>query len=375
MSSTPPDCVIIGGGVMGLTVARRLAKEGLRITLLERGRCGGEASWAGAGILSVCNPHRNDAVAFLTARSLAMYPAFCESLLSESGIDTEFSPCGELTLLFSDDAVRCAEADCRAAGGRRVQDGNPTFEMISPEQAIELEPSVHGAKMRGALLCRETAQVRNPRLLRALVTACRLGGVDIRENTRVDGFVLDRGRVVGVRAAAESIKCHHVVICAGAWSAQLGDALGRSIPVRPIKGQMVLLKALEPPLRHVVSRGRTYLVARRDGHVLLGATEEPEAGFNTRNTAAGIASLLQAGLQIAPGVADLPIVTTWAGLRPGTPDDKPILGPVPGFDGLFAATGHYRSGLALAPATAEVAASWICARTYDLDLSICRVGR
>jgi glycine oxidase len=147
------------------------------------------------------------------------------------------------------------------------------------------------------------------------------------------------------------------------------------MPVVPVRGQIVLLKLPSRPFTPIISRGKTYLVPRHDGHVLLGATEEPDAGYNKRNTAAGVSKLVASALQMVPSLADAPIEATWAGLRPGTPDDKPYIGPVPGFDGLIAATGHFRTGLTNAPVTAEAVAAMISGRGFDTDLTDCRPGR
>jgi len=368
------DIVIIGGGVIGLTIARRLTKEGLAVTLLERAQVGREASWAGAGVLAPPNPHRKDAVAELQLRSLAMYPIFCEELFQESGIDPEYEPCGELEVAFDDAGLEVLREDERAAGGRRMPDGRLAFEIHSGVAIRRIEPVVSSEAV-GSLECRQTAQVRNPRLLRSLHTACVRAGVQIHENTPVLDFVVDGGRITGVRTETGIIVASHVVLCAGAWSSQIGERLQSVMSVHPVRGQMVLLKLDGRPFGRIIARGKTYLVPRRDGHLLLGATEEPKAGFAKRNTAKGIAGLLERAVRMVPMLADAPVAATWSGLRPGTPDDMPYVGPVPGLEGLIAATGHYRTGLTMAPVTAEVVAAIIQGGPYDLDLTICRPGR
>jgi len=366
--------VVIGGGVIGLTIARRLAKDGLAVTLLERAQVGGEASWAGAGVLAPPNPHRQDAVAELQLRSLSMYPDFCGELLQESGIDPEYEPCGELEVAFDEARLQVLRADERAAGGRRMPDGRLAFELHSGVETQRLE-AVVSTHVVGSLECRQSAQVRNPRLLRALQTACVRAGVEIRENRPVHDFIIDGNLVTGVRTVAGTVAAQNVVLCAGVWSSQIGERLQSVMPVHPVRGQMVLLKFDRRPFDRVIARGKSYLVPRRDGHVLLGATEEPKAGFIKRNTAKGIAGLLELAVRMAPMLADAPVAATWSGLRPGTPDDMPYIGPVPGLDGLIAATGHYRTGLTLAPVTAEVIAAIIQGRPYDIDVTCCRPGR
>jgi glycine oxidase len=368
------DCLVIGGGIVGLTVARRLGRDGLRVTLLEKGRCGGEASWAGAGILSPCNPHRTDFVHHLHEHSLDLYPAFCAELFEETGVDPEYERCGELELLFTDDAYRIARADERAAAGRTMPDGAPVYELHEGDAARQIEPLISG-DILGALECRRTGVVRNPRLLRAVRTACEIAGVTIREDTPAADLLFDGERVTGVITGEGAVRAGHVVLCAGAWSSQISERLGSIMPVHPVRGQMILLKLPERRFQRAIMRGRNYLVPRRDGYVLLGSTEEPEAGYSKRNTAKAIAMLMEKGMQLVPSLAEASVEATWAGLRPGTPDDKPYIGPVPGITGLIAATGHFRSGLTLAPVTAEVVSGLVQTGQSSFDLSLCRPGR
>lgn len=368
------DCLIIGGGVIGLTIARRLARERWSVTLLERGACGREASWAGAGVISPCNPHRGDPLYHFHERSLSLYDDFCKALHEESGIDPEHERCGELNLLFDDNALRIARSVERISADRTMPDGRPTVECHTPEETTAIEPAATSRTV-GSLEWRQSAQVRNPRLLQALRAACDRAGVEIHEDTPAVGLLTTRERVTGVASEAGKHSAGCVILCAGAWSSRIDPRLERVMPVHPVRGQIVLMKLDQRPFRRVLCSGKTYLVPRRDGHVLLGATEEPEAGYQKRNTAGGIYRLIEEGLKLAPMLAGAPVVTTWSGLRPGTPDDKPYLGPVPGFDGLIAATGHYRTGLTLAPATAEAIAAMLGDRSYDIDLACCRPGR
>jgi len=375
MARGSSDILIIGCGIIGLAIGRRLAREGLKIIIVERHACGRGASWAGAGVLAPPNPHRKDPAATLHLRSLASYPTFCDELLDETGIDPEYDRCGELEIAFDDAGLSSLRSDADAAGGRRMADGRLAYEMHDAVETGRVAPLVSTAAI-GSMECREAAQVRNPRLLQALLASCRKAGVDIREGTPVRDFWLDGDRVTGVRSDAGDLTGGQVVLCAGAWSSQIGARLQGLMPVQPVRGQMVLLKLDRRPFATIISRGKTYLVPRRDGHVLLGATEEPDAGFLIRNTAKGIAGLFEKGLKLVPSLADAPIEATWAGLRPGTPDDLPYIGPVPSMPGLIAATGHFRSGLSLAPATAEVIASIIVDdRPYNLDLACCLPGR
>jgi len=368
------DIVIIGGGVIGLSVARRLAREGLNVTLLERGRCGSEASWAGAGVLSPCNPHRTDVAAQFQDQSLRLYPRFCRELLDETGIDPEYEACGELELVFDEQGLGIARSDFEAGKNHPLSDGSPAYQLLSREEALRIAPAV-SPEIIAALQVRTSAQVRNPRLLQALTESCRRFDVDIREESAVGHLLFDGATLIGVRAGGETISAGLFILCAGAWSSRIDERLQTLLPIHPVRGQMILMKLDRPPFRPILARGKTYLVPRGDGHVLLGATEEHDSGFEKRNTPQGIAHLTQGGLRLCPLLANAPIIATWAGFRPGTPDDKPYLGPIPGMDRLIAAAGHFRTGLTMAPATAEYVAALICGRGFDLDLSCCRPGR
>lgn len=368
------DVVVIGGGVVGLAVARRLRREGANVTLIDRSDCGREASWAGAGIIAPCNPHRDDPIYHLHERSLAAFPTFCDELRAESGIDPEYDRAGALELLLTDQAVQIARSDIRAAQAQRTADGRMVLEYLEPDQSVALEPII-STDILGAVECRKTAIVRNPRLLQAAYTSCQRAGVNLVEHAPVTELVVVDDRICGVRTTSQFTEAKSVVLCAGAWSSQLHPSLATAMPVHPVRGQMILLKLPERRFTHVISRGKFYLVPRRDGHVLLGSTEEPEAGFVKRCTPQGINKLFESAVRMVPSLTDAPVEAMWSGLRPGTPDDKPYLGSVPGIEGIIAATGHFRAGLTLAPVTAEYVAAILSGRGYDLDLACCTPGR
>lgn len=360
--------------MVGMAIAHRLAKDGMRITLLERNQCGREASWAGAGIIAPPNPHRRDALATLQLRSVAQYEEWIGEVGEASGIDPEFERCGELQLVFSKSELGILLSEERVAGERLAAGDPPTHVVHKPHEIKQIEPAVTN-DILGALDSRSTAQVRNPRVLQALQLACRKAGVDVCEHAAVHDLLMEGDRVLGVMTDTEKITGGHTILCAGAWSSTIGNRLQELMPVHPVLGQMILLKANERPFQHILSHRKYYLVARRDGHILLGSTEEPEAGFRKRNTPQGIGELIAQAIKIAPCLAQVAMAASWSGLRPGTPDGLPYIGPVPGMDGLFAATGHMRAGLTLAPATAEVVAGMLQGREYDIDLSCCRPGR
>jgi glycine oxidase len=373
------DVIVIGGGIIGLSVADRLAREGVGVTLLERGVCGREASWASAGILKPSNPNKRGPMQQLQRASLEMYPDYCADLQERTGIVPQYARCGSMELLFDDQRYRMALSEQRAGDqqGLRMPDGRPEWEVITADEACQIEPSVSGDCL-GVLLGRFSAQVRNPRLLRALVAACKSGGVRVREQTPVRELVVEGDRVTGAVTEDGSVAGALVILCAGAWSGEIDTRAGVQISTHPVRGQIVLLDAADVAggrFTRIVDRKECYLAPRSDGLVLVGSTVEPEAGFDRRTTAAGVHKLMQRALTLVPGLANAQVMGMWAGLRPGTPDRRPYIGPVPAFDGLIAATGHYRTGLALAPVTAEIVADFVVRGRCDRDLSRCRPGR
>lgn len=355
-----------------MSIAFRLRQAGLTVTLLERGVCGREASWAGAGIISPADPHRTDTFYQIHCASLDRYSSFAAELTELSGVDTEYNPCGGLDLLTTEQFVQMAKSDVRVDAAKP---GPATLELLTREQARELEPAVTGECL-AVLRCTRTAQVRNPRLLEALHISCDRLGCTLREGVAVRSLIRTGDRITGVSCDDGTYAASFVVLAAGAWSSQLGDVeLARRVPVHPMRGQIVLVQTATPPFRHVINKRRAYLVARRDGHVLIGATDEPDAGFEKRNTPAGVNWLIQQALSMVPSLSDASLVTQWAGLRPGTPDARPHIGPVPGYDGLIAACGHYRTGLTLAPVTADIVRDLIVSGSSPFDLSRCAPGR
>ncbi|HEY3243779.1 MAG TPA: glycine oxidase ThiO [Phycisphaerae bacterium] len=380
MADSVSDVLVIGGGVIGLSIAYRLRQRGLRVMLLERRRCGREASWAGAGMLIPPNPHRRGPMQLLLRRSLELYPRFCEELAAATGVDPEYEVCGALEILTTEQRYRMALSDQRAVAGRgAAPDSKPLsdlqIEVLEPARAAAVEPALGATAPYGVLYVRSAAQVRNSRLLPALLIACQRAGVDIREGVTVSGLVRHGERVVGTRTGSTEFHSAAVVLAAGAWSAQVAPEVAELMPVYPVRGQIVLLWMLQRPFRPIIEERPFYLVPRRDGHVLLGTTEEHDSGFEKRNTPQAVSRLISAALRMVPMLSEASVSAMWSGLRPGTPDRRPYIGPVPGVEGLIAATGHFRSGLMLAPITAEVVADLLTTGKLAYDLSPCRPGR
>lgn len=347
------DCLIVGGGLIGMITARELAAEGARVHLLERGECGRESSWAGGGILSPLAPWElPDAVSRLAHWSQRHYPALAASLHEDTGIDAEWTRSGLLSVdTDADDFARAAAWG--EAHGMRV-------ERIDAAAVAALEPACRPA--REALWLPEVAQIRNPRLLQALKKALAAAGVAIREHSPVVEVIVANGRVRGVRMqSGETIETECVIVAGGAWSGELLAPLGVATGIRPVKGQMLLYRGAPGLLRTVLQDHGYYAVPRRDGQILFGSTLE-DAGFDGSTSAAARAELSAAAAALAPALAGLPLLRQWAGLRPGSPEGVPSIGPVPGIEGLHLNVGHYRNGVLLAPGSARLLADLMLGR-------------
>ncbi len=370
------DVIVVGGGVIGLSCAYHLAREGLRVTLLERGRCGGEASWAGAGMLECPSWHRDDTYLELIRRSLGMYPEFVEDLRERTRIDPEFVRCGSLTPLYTEQRMETARRQVELTMEHCGSAGRGLLQLLTADEAREREPALQlGDDVRGVLHAPVAGQVRNPRLLKALLSACVQQNVTIRESQHVRELRREGDRVTGVRCESHDYTADHVVLAAGAWTPLIENRLRPQTPVYPVRGQMLLLATKPRLFTHLISRGHCYLVPRLDGHVLLGATEEHESGYEKRTTVGGLEALMERGRALVPALGEATLVRSWAGLRPGSPDRRPFLGPVPGMPGLWTATGHFRSGLILAPVTGRVIADLMVRGSTEIDLERLTPGR
>jgi len=348
-----PDVVIVGGGIIGCSLAFHLARRGARVVLVERGRIGTQASAAAAGLLVPLAEARGpDAFLDLALESLRRYPGFAEELGDLSGVDVELVPTALLRVAL--DGAESAELHRRLAWQLALA---PGAVWLDAAQVRGYEPAV-GPEVIGALYYPDALHVSAPRVVAALARAAARAGAELREGVEATGFLHERARVTGVRLADGTLSAGHVVIASGAWAARAGGWLNFSLPVFPVRGQIVALRALPAPITHILFSAIGYLVAKPDGTVLVGATEE-DAGFAADVTAAGLAALLAAVARLVPGLQAAPFVRAWAGLRPGSPDRLPLLGPLPGWSQISVASGHFRNGILLAPATGALMAEAI----------------
>jgi glycine oxidase len=344
------DVIIVGGGVIGLMIARSLGQKGLDVALIERGELGTEASYAAGGILGPqAEANRADEFFELASQSRNLYPDLARELLDETGIDIELDTNGTLYLAFTEadevEVARRYEWQTRA--------GLP-INRLTVAEARQIEPVI--AEDVGSVLhFPGDIQVDNRRLLTALIAANKQLGVQLLTGIGVDSIEIAAGRISGVITSQGRLSTRRVVLAAGAWTSLISAADDTSLPrvrIEPVRGQMVCLQTSPRIARHVLYSPRGYVVPRRDGRVLAGSTTE-EVGFAKEVTARGVAQILNHALEIAPGLASALLIGTWAGFRPRAEDHLPVLGPCD-INGLFYATGHYRNGILLAPISARL---------------------
>ncbi|MDX8411602.1 MAG: glycine oxidase ThiO [Mariprofundaceae bacterium] len=362
--------VIIGGGIIGCLTAWYLQRVGATPIVLDRGKMGQESSWAGAGILCPIYPWLYpDAFTHLLEASLAMYPGMRDELEAESGICMEWRRSGLMIPFLPGDhlAHKSSALNWSARFGWQADE-------LDALQARQAESTL-ADDVQGALLWGDVGQVRNPRFLQAIRKALDLRRTEMREEAECAGLVEQNGCVRGVRlVGGEVIEADAVLLAAGSWSGELSKQLGFSLPVQPVKGQIVLLRDEPGRMRHIIKHDRAYFVPRADGRILVGASME-NVGFKRGTSVRAIHALLDAVIDIVPGLAQAEVEHQWMGFRPGSPDGLPFLGPVPNKPGLWVAAGHYRNGVALAPVTADIMSRWVLGNTPPLDMEAFRLDR
>lgn len=349
------DAIVVGAGIVGLSLAIELKKQGLRVLVVEKGEPGREASWAAGGMLADFPLETPLGLRELATASARMYPEFVRELEDESRLKIDLRSVGTLVL----------------SRGETGPDPATPQGYALPQPLAELEP---------ALRLPETTQPQftalytgercvDPRhLTSAAIAAARHRGIDFSSGDQVLAVEVANGKASGVRTSTTQFAAGMVVNCAGAWAGQIPP---HRFPARPVKGQMLCVAMPRKELvRHVVrTSGWTpdvYLIPRSDGRLVIGATQE-EAGFDKQTLPETIQKLRQAALDLVPKLAEARILEAWAGLRPGTPDGLPILGATP-TAGYFVATGHFRDGILLAPVTAKLMAQMILGQKPEFDL-------
>lgn len=343
--------IVIGGGIIGLMTARELSIAGARVSLIERQELARESSWAGGGIVSPLYPWRYlDSITALARWGQTAYPPLVEVLKSDTGIDAEYEPNGMLMISPEEqpEALAWAERHDRRA------------EIVAPQKLAELEPA-RAPVDQEAIWMPEVGQVRNPRLVKALIADLGRRGVEIRTRQAATPSLGPNGELAGVGLDDRVVKADAVVVCAGAWSHDVLADLPHPPDVRPVRGQMILFRTEPGVIRRIVLEQSRYIIPRRDGRVLFGSTLE-EAGFDKSTTEAARAELTGLAIERFPVLADYPIEHHWAGLRPGSPAGVPYIAAHPEIARLFVCAGHYRNGVVLGPASARLVSDLIRGR-------------
>ena len=346
MSVSHADVIIIGGGVIGCAIAYNLAKVQVKSLVIEKAAgVGREASWSGAGILA-SHASTQEPYAELCRASLALYPSLAEQLKTETQIDIEFIQSGSIAV-FSTDAEK---KGLISLAERRVERGF-SAEALTAAQVWELEPAI-SRSVAGGVRFPHDAQVRSAKLSKALAKGAVQLGTQFLFGNPVTSFLRKAERVVGVEVNGEVCYGETIVIAAGCWSGKITGLLGYSLPIEPVRGQIVLTETTLPLFRHIIDGFGVYLVPRSDGKVLIGATVE-FVGYDNRTTLAGVQGMIEAGTTLMPALAEKSFIQAWSGLRPYT-KGGPFLGKLPGFDNVIVASGHYKNGILLSPITGKL---------------------
>jgi len=348
------DVLIIGGGVIGLSIARELRKKGSqKITILERGKIGQESSFAAAGMLAPnAETERKDDFTEFCAESLNLYPDYAEEIHAETGIDIELDRNGTLYLVFTEEDAQeiSRRYNWQKRAGLRV-------EHLTARETLRAEPFV-SPDVRESLFFPNDWQVENRRLLRGLHKYAELNRIKIVENAQIVTLLIENNRIIGAETVNEKFLAPIVVLATGAWTSLI-KAENFILPqVKPIRGQMISFQTAKRLFQKVIYSPRGYIVPRADGRILVGATVE-DVGFDKSMTDAGTEFLRETALEISPGLGNLEIHEKWVGLRPFAADGLPIIGAFAEVENLFIATAHYRNGILLAPLTAKIMAEKI----------------
>lgn len=365
----PVDVAVIGGGIMGCAIALRLAQRGVRVTVIERGIPGAEASSAAAGMLAPqMEADGPGPMLEMGLRSRALYPSLALELAEATGIDIGYLKSGVL-------AVALTEEEERGLVARRIwQTGRGMrLENLSGAGAREREPAL-GDAVRSALFFSDDAQVNPRALARAFSQAAAAAGARFLQGRYVRRVCIDGGVATGVELDGDTLAAGTVIVAAGSWSGLVEGAGVPASVVRPARGQLVAIETRPPLFRHVLSvHGRGYLVPRRDGTVVAGSTVEM-VGFRKEVTVGGLAAILALAQTLVPGLSEAPVMQSWSNFRPYTEDHLPVLGAT-AVRGLVLATGHYRNGILLAPITAQAIADLVSKGTAPFDLTPFSVAR
>lgn len=354
------DVIIVGAGIIGLSLAISLRKQGLQVLVLERGEPGREASSAAAGMLVGSGSELPLALRALASESARIYPEFAHELQDESGLKVDLREQGTILISAPEDFPAGAEM-LSTERLRAIEPALAHLQISDLNSGGRRSPIQNQNEYRAAYLLERSVDPRA--LIASSVKAARHRGVDISSGSEAKALLTTGDRVSGVETDKTSYPAGVVVNCAGAWA---GCIAPQKFPVRPVKGQMLALVG-GPALQHVIRGEEVYLVPRSDGRIVVGSTLE-DAGYNKQTDVETIHRLLHAAKELVPPLVNARVHDDWAGLRPGTPDDLPILGET-GMRGYFVASGHYRDGILLSPITAQLMTDLILGKPLSHDLT------
>jgi len=355
------DILIVGGGVIGMLTARELTLAGCQVSIIEKNQLGCESSWAGGGIISPLYPWRyDDAVSALAQWGQEYYPELIEEIEAATSLQAELIQSGLLIL----DSVDVDDAQ------KWAKHWQSNLQVIDKIKVSEIEKNVSTSSMEGdkAIWMPKVRQVRNPRLVKVLKEYLIQKGVRIIEDQEVDNFLVTNNQIDGVTTSMGNIHAKNVLVAGGAWSANLLKKVKFSLDVKPVKGQMILFKAVPGLVNNVVLSQDRYIIPRRDGRVLIGSTLE-YTKFDKSTTFEAKDALIKEAISIIPELSRFEIEHHWAGLRPGSEKGIPYICEHPELSGLFVNTGHFRNGVVLGPASARLMADIILKRPPILDVT------
>jgi len=353
------DCIVIGAGLIGMLTARELVNAGLRVTILDRQQPGRESSWAGGGILSPLYPWKySDAVNVLASWSQQRYADLCQQLMEHSGVDPQWTQTG---LLVAD----VEEPDLLDRWQKRF---SVELEKVTVKRMRQIEPEL-GINVAEAIWFPRVAQVRNPRLVQALRASLERDGVEFRAECPAQEWIVNGSQVSAVKTPQGDLSADTYIVASGAWTGELLAATGLQLPVEPVRGQMLLFNAPPGLVRTMTLYKTRYVIPRRDGRVLVGSTLE-HVGFDKQTTQEACNDLKASAYELIPALADHVIERHWSGLRPGSPEGVPAIGPHPSLKNLFINAGHFRNGVVLGLASARLAADHILQRDSEFDIEL-----
>ena len=366
--------LIIGGGIIGLSIAWRLIGIGKKVIIIDKKNLGKEASWAAAGMLSGrldLKPCEKKLLPIFEKSHLA-WPKFAEELENKSGKSIGYKKEGTLRV-----ACDLHEEKKLKNNYDFLKNNKVNITWLSGDKIRDKEPYVSNNVLSG-FFSPEDHHVNNRYILDALITILKKNKNNciFKENTEVEKIITNKNQVIGVKTNNEIIKTKEIIVCSGAWTSKIKNIEIKEVPIRPVKGQMVCLKVPKniSLLKHILWRENVYLVPRNNSDLIIGATEE-EMGYDKSLTVGGIYNLLKIAREVLPAIEDLSIVESWSGLRPTSRDDAPIIGPSKKLKGLIYATGHHKNGILLAPLTSSVIKNYYLNGNIGNDFNNFEPGR